>query len=229
VGWYLNNALTTYREEVNAAYPHRDQGSDGTVGDEAHQSGSSDHNPDSDGSVDAWDMDVEVNGKGAAWADDVEHLKAVFQAHPAAQYWIHDREIANRDYGWDRRYYDGSNPHDKHVHWNSRSSHEDSTQPWGVDSGVSEKDVIDGLHDPQGWQQPGVAERMKAEGWTGEYSHRVLTEYNFEGVRDMNATLGAIAVALTDIGMKLGVPTNIPPPPPIDPPPPGPADAAAQD
>lgn len=142
MAWYLNTALTTFRKEVDAAYPGRDKGSDGTIGDEAHQGTSSDHNPDSDGSVDAWDMDVEVNGKGAAYAADVEHLKSVFEAHPAAQYWIHDRVIANRDYGWDRRPYSGSNPHDKHVHWNSRSSHEDSTQPWGVEQPMTRDEFL---------------------------------------------------------------------------------------
>jgi hypothetical protein len=133
MAWYLNTALTTYRNEVNEAYPQRDKASDGTIGDEAHQSGSSDHNPDSDGSVDAWDMDINLKGpSGGSCAAEIEELKALFQAHPASQYWIHNREIANRDYGWDRRYYDGSNAHDKHVHWNTRSSYEDSTQPWGV-------------------------------------------------------------------------------------------------
>jgi hypothetical protein len=142
MAWYLNKALTTFRAEVDAAYPHRDKASDGTIGDEAHQGGSSDHNPDSDGSVDAWDMDVEVNGQGAAYAADVEDLKDVFEAHEASQYWIHDRIIASRDDGWARRSYSGSNPHDKHVHWNTRSSHEDSTKPWGVDMGMTQDDFI---------------------------------------------------------------------------------------
>src|SRR5689334_3811705 len=55
--WYLNRALTAFRAAVNSAYPHRDKSSDGTIGDAAHQATSSDHNPDRDGSVDAWDMD----------------------------------------------------------------------------------------------------------------------------------------------------------------------------
>lgn len=134
MAWYLNRALTNFREAVNRAYPHRDKASDGTIGDEAHQSRTSDHNEDPDGSVDAWDMDVEVNGKGKPYAEDIEHLKRVFQAHPSSRYWIHNRQIASRDIdNWRRRPYDGDNPHTQHVHWNTRESHEDSNAPWIIE------------------------------------------------------------------------------------------------
>lgn len=134
MAWYLNRALSNFRSAVNDAYPLRDKESDGTIGDEAHQSGSSDHNPDSDGSVDAWDMDVEVNGKGKAFKADVEHLKGVFEAHPSSSYWIHNDQIAKRSEGWVRKSYAYAGPsrnrHTQHVHWNTRSSHETSTTPW---------------------------------------------------------------------------------------------------
>jgi hypothetical protein len=131
MAWYLNRALTTFRNEVNQAFPNRDKTSDGTIGDAAHQASTSDHNPDADGSVDAWDMDVDL--RSGADAENIEKLKKLFQAHPAARYWIHDRQIAHRSDGWRRKYYSGANPHDKHVHWNSESAYEDSTRPWGVE------------------------------------------------------------------------------------------------
>jgi len=144
VAWYLNPALTTMRAEVNARYPNRDRDSDGTIGDEAHQGTSSDHNPDGDGSVDAWDMDVEVNGRGKAYATDVEWLKGRFERHPSARYWIHDRTIASRSDGWRRRPYTGANPHDKHVHWNTREAYEDSTAPWGIREQEDDVGTVEG-------------------------------------------------------------------------------------
>lgn len=139
VAWFLNRALSNFRTAVNAKYPRRDKGTDGTIGDAAHAGTSSDHNPDPDGSVDAWDMDVDLNGIGQPYAADVERLKAVFQAHESSQYWIHNDQICSRNDGWKRRSYayagPGRNKHDKHVHWNTRSSHENSAAPWVLPGG----------------------------------------------------------------------------------------------
>lgn len=126
MAWFLNPALTRFRNEVNARWPRRDKTSDGTIGDTAHQGTNSDHNPDADGSVDAWDMDVD--------GVDVAACKRAFQAHEAAHYWIHNDRICFRDEGWRPRSYAYAGPnrnrHTKHVHWNSRPSHERSTKPW---------------------------------------------------------------------------------------------------
>lgn len=137
--WRLNDALTRWRAAVDVRYPDRDKATDGTIGDPAHAARDSDHNPDPDGTVDAWDMDVDLNGAGKPYAADVEMLKRVFQAHPASRYWIHDDEIAHRNSGWVRRPYDPDNPdrnkHRKHVHWNSNQATETSTAPWIIPEG----------------------------------------------------------------------------------------------
>lgn len=140
MAWFLNRALSTLRAEVNARWPDRDKTSDGTIGDAAHQGTASSHNPDADGSVDAFDMDVELNGPGRPYAADVERVKAAFEKHPAARYWIHNRQIATRTTNWLREPYYGANPHDKHVHFNTREGYEDSTQPWGVWPPPAEED-----------------------------------------------------------------------------------------
>jgi hypothetical protein len=135
VAWHLNPALSRMRAEVNARWPNRDRTSDGTIGDAAHRGRRSDHNPDPDGSVDAWDMDV--NGV------DVAGIKAAFERHEAASYWIHNDRIALRSEGWRPRSYSYAGPnrnrHTRHVHFNSRESHENSRKPWGID--VSAKEV----------------------------------------------------------------------------------------
>ena len=136
MAWYLAPALAVGRAEVNRRWPKRDLASEGTVGDAAHQATRSDHNPNARESVDAWDMDVEVNGRGRPYAEDVEHLKRVFQAHEASRYWIHDDQIAERANDWRRRPYKPDDPdrnkHIKHVHWNTRQSMERSKVAWRV-------------------------------------------------------------------------------------------------
>lgn len=136
---FLNPALTGFRNAVNRAYPNRDRGSDGWIGDPAHQARTSDHNPDPDGSVDAWDMDVEVNGKGKPAGADVELLKGVFERHPSSNYWIHNDQIAKRSENWVRRSYAYAGPernrHTQHVHYNTRASQENNTTPWIIPQG----------------------------------------------------------------------------------------------
>jgi hypothetical protein len=138
---YLNRALTGFRTAVNAKFPTRDKASDGWIGDPAHQATDSDHNPDRDGSVDAWDMDTDL--RSGDDAVEVENLKHVFQAHPSSRYWIHNRKVASRSGGWKPEPYYGKNPHDKHVHWNTREGYEDSTAPWILTKEDSDMPTVD--------------------------------------------------------------------------------------
>jgi hypothetical protein len=133
--WRLNTFLTTWRTSVNKHYPRRTKLSDGTIGDTAHQAeSSSEHNPDPDGSVDAWDCDVNLLGSSNPLGSTLEvaamrGLLAEFQKQPQAQLWIFQRKIANRDVGnWKIRVYTGPSPHDHHCHFQSRQSQE--TRPY---------------------------------------------------------------------------------------------------
>src|SRR5512145_1286686 len=150
MAWYLNPALTGFRNAVNVAYPDRDRKSDGTIADEHHGS-DSDHQPDAppEEEVDAWDMDVELNGVGRPYAADVEHLKTVFQNHPSSRYWIHNRQIARRVDEWERKNYTGTNPHTEHVHWNTREEFDESQFPWviGAANMATVDDIWRLLHD----------------------------------------------------------------------------------
>lgn len=131
--WHLNGFLTSWRSAVDKRFPQRGKASDGTIGDLRHQEESfSEHNPDADGSVDAWDMDVNVLGSHTESGTPnelalIERLKADFQKQAGAQLWIHAGKIANRDVGnWRRRNYVGANKHHKHVHWQSRPAKENT-------------------------------------------------------------------------------------------------------
>jgi hypothetical protein len=126
VAWYLAPSLSVLRSEVDTRWPRRDKTSDGTIGDTAHQERSSDHNPNSRESVDAWDMDKD--------GVDVNAVIGVFQRHPSAHYWIWNRQIADKDNGWRRQAYDGESPHTAHVHFSIRqtAAAEQDRRSWGL-------------------------------------------------------------------------------------------------
>jgi hypothetical protein len=132
----LNSALTAWRDAYNRRLPGRGTASDGGYADAAHGS-TSQHQADSDGTVDANDMDVNVLGSGnsTGTADElriIEAMKLDFERDPKKRghLWIHNREIAQHDEGWDEDYYGGSSPHTEHVHWESRQDKEDDGSEW---------------------------------------------------------------------------------------------------
>lgn len=117
MAWRLARSLVTLRAQTNARFPNRNTASDGTVGDAAHQSRSSDHNP--------W------YGPGIVTAVDITHDPAVgldmdvltdqLQAsrdrrikYVIFNRWIMDSRAGQNPWKWVR--YNGPNPHTKHMH-----------------------------------------------------------------------------------------------------------------
>ncbi len=139
--WRVARSLDVLLEEVNASAPRRSKASDGSIGDAAHATRTSDHNP--------W---VIFAGQGIVRARDFTHdpaggldcndLAAALAAliaiggHPACRsgaYVIWRGRIFSfdrRHEGW--RPYDGSNPHDHHLHLSVATDPAgfDSTRPW---------------------------------------------------------------------------------------------------
>ena len=120
--WRVAKALLALRRQVDTKAPRRDKTSDGTIGDAAHATRSSDHNP--------WVLD---GGAGVVTAMDVTHdpahgcdaaalAESIRRSRDArVKYIIWNRRIANSSRvdgaaAWAWRAYTGTNPHSKHVH-----------------------------------------------------------------------------------------------------------------
>ncbi|AXB41312.1 MULTISPECIES: peptidoglycan-binding domain-containing protein [Amycolatopsis] len=124
---------------MNTRWPKRDKTSDGTIGDAAHASRSSDHNPwvkDAAGVGVVRAIDIDVDGIDAAWL--AEHLRQRGRNGDRrltdGGYVILNRRITNADFsGWHA--YTGSNPHTSHVHVSFSRSRYDDRGTWGIVGG----------------------------------------------------------------------------------------------
>lgn len=151
--WRLAKSLETLRSQVNKASPNRSKASDGTIGDAAHASRSSDHNP-----------HVRDGSMGVVTALDITHDPA----HGVDIQKLADALVASRDSrikyiicngnivsgsgqskpAWKWRPYSGSNKHTKHVHFSVKGTKAlyDSTKPWRFDgSDISEVTPSDSI------------------------------------------------------------------------------------
>ncbi len=175
MSWRVSKALLTLRAEVEKAHPGRSKVSDGTVGDTSHSARVSDHNPDENGIVHAWDVTV-WDGPDADNLDDVAQPLAEFlraKRDPRTKYVIHRGQMF-RSYdkpgipAWTWSPYTGPNGHFHHVHV---SVYGDDGAPWGYpgttnpqpqpeDDMPTAKEIAEAL-------RPVVREEVgKAIGWT---------------------------------------------------------------
>lgn len=134
MAWRLARSLDVLSAEIRAAAPGTTIWS---IGDQAHASTWSDHNPNAAGVVCAIDVLGNAGLDLAKLAETVRRAGAA--GHPAAKYVIYYRRIAGRHTGWQWRKYTGTNPHTSHVHVSvgvgsdGRSTGPyDDTAPWGV-------------------------------------------------------------------------------------------------
>ena len=123
--WYTAPSLNVLRDEIDAAYPHRQKKLDGTIGDAAHAARDSDHNPNVRGSVNARDVDeIGID----AW-----ELVACAILDDRTNYVIYEGRIWQRKHGFKPRPYTGPNAHKQHVHISilqTRQAEQD-VRPWG--------------------------------------------------------------------------------------------------
>lgn len=134
MAWRVAKSLETLRKQINDARPTRSRASDGTIGDAAHASRKSDHNPwvkdGSMGVVTAWDVTHDPKGGVDAHAL-AEHMRNT--RDPRIKYIISNRRICSSD-TWQWRTYSGSNPHSAHVHISVKDSkgHYDDARAWNI-------------------------------------------------------------------------------------------------
>lgn len=130
--WRVAGSLDRLREQVNEKWPSRSKISDGSIGDAAHASRTSDHNP--------W---LRVAGIGVVTALDLTHdpthgpsgdqLAQSLITDPRVKYVIFNRRIWKARTGtWEP--YRGPNPHNHHVHVSvkSEAAHFDNRSDWSL-------------------------------------------------------------------------------------------------
>jgi DNA/RNA endonuclease G (NUC1)/S1-C subfamily serine protease len=140
VPWRAARSLLVLRRQIDGRAPRRDKSHDGTIGDAAHATRNSDHNP--------WVMDGTI---GVVTAMDITHdpangcdaglLAAAIRASRdgRVKYVIWNRQIANASPigeapAWAWRPYTGANPHSKHVHISVRpeAMARDAEAEWAI-------------------------------------------------------------------------------------------------
>jgi peptidoglycan hydrolase-like protein with peptidoglycan-binding domain len=111
----IAKSLDTLRAQVNTVYPDRSKANDGWIGDAAHASRKSDHNPNSAGVVQALDITHDPK-HGFNSYEFAEHLRTVKDNR--IKYVISNHKIfmGHGSNAWKWQNYTGSNPHSQHVH-----------------------------------------------------------------------------------------------------------------
>ena len=149
MAWRLAKSLEVLRAECNAYAPNRSKSYDGTIGDAAHATRASAHNP---------------NDAGVVCGEDITHSPSTgMDAHKLARriaadppsalcYVISNAQVARWSNGWKWVAYKGSNQHKTHAHFRvgrgsdsepTNAALYDSTTPWHVAELMEEDMAVD--------------------------------------------------------------------------------------
>lgn len=170
MAWRLAKGLEKLRSQVNAKWPARSKDSDGTIGDAAHASRASDHNPwvtdGTTGIVTGMDITHDPKSGCDSYALAEQLLKA---KDPRIKYVISNKKIASGNAGpspWKWRPYSGANPHNHHVHISVKpeKAQYDSVKDWSLDG-------LETQPDPSYVAPPPTLRK----GATGEYVKQLQT------------------------------------------------------
>lgn len=142
MGWYVDKGLDVLDHQI------KDKFSGITIyniGDDKHQQGKSDHNPEEDGSVDASDFMI---GKHFTKANAEWLFQTLLKYRDKRiAYVIYNRRIYSSTVGaWRVRTYEEDNPHTDHVHVSVNDKHENDRSIWVMaEKRYAKFEELDGL------------------------------------------------------------------------------------
>ena len=127
----------TLRNQINKRWPRRDKRSDGWIGDKAHVSRQSDHNPDAQGLVHALDIDKDLDPKDSGAAQRLANQIVAYAASgiPGAnriKYVVFNDQIASGTYAnsmWKWRGSGYGHMHHIHVSFSTKGENNAQTYP----------------------------------------------------------------------------------------------------
>lgn len=126
-GWRLAPSLVALVKQTDDRAPHRSTASDGSIGDTAHASRVSDHNPSR-----GWVCAVDITDDKANNCDaDALARHLIATRDPRVKYVIWNRQVAGPP-TWLARPYTGINPHISHTHISIHNTPaaRDNTSAW---------------------------------------------------------------------------------------------------
>lgn len=147
MSWIVVASLEALRAEFNSVFPNRDKTSDGGIGDQAHATGSSGHNPDETGQPEDYDADSIDEVRARDFDADLRHptvdMERVCQYLVGEcragrmtwiKYLIFNRRIWRASAGWKQEAYTGASPHTEHLHVSCKpdTASENNTRPVGL-------------------------------------------------------------------------------------------------
>lgn len=140
--WVKAPNIVAIQNSFNKIAPNRDKSSDGTIGDLAHQSGTSGHNPDdypgvraerSDSDnipeVRAVDIDVDLKLPGVTMEMVVQSILRSTDKNRLI-YIIYNGRIWSKSNGWKQQTYTGKNKHTQHAHFSGDAASDNDSRPW---------------------------------------------------------------------------------------------------